>query len=641
MLIEWNNPLIDDENISTETTWSSEKIFIETAENYAIFEGVIGDSYYSTIIDEEDITNVPSSLYGSWTLDTVTSNGDIESILSNYNNATTKRVISLSDILSINDISDTSISLEDTTKNSGGQPYKFILVWENNSKELGGKVYTSLAELGLDTTATINDIIGVMEDGSQFAYKTDVFDYATEYNNIQYGTVTIHKQSDGRAQVLMIDKNTGNLYVGRMDSTNKIIGWRNESFHRVVAQATAGYFKFKPTNDGGFDQPLRIAVTDNYGGMIEISGSAPSQDQYKPFKCVRLSNGTYASYDAANTTNNKMKKLYLYDGYMYLQVETYTTVTFTGLIEAPTFVETLADTSTEIPIISLINPSIKAAAGSNINSVGTPSVTASESNGTTTFTFNYLKGAKGDTGANGTTPTIKAAAGSNINAVGTPSVTASTSGTTTTFTFNNLKGATGSNGKNGNDGTRGSTWYSGVGITGTSTNPAVFSTSGVSSAVVGDMYLNTTFQNVYRCTTAGNASTAKWVYVCCIKGAKGDTGATGATGATGSKGATGAQGPQGPAPLIHVNGMGGGERTMAELGPQEGIIAICTNVSGGSFFTSVTDGTVKCNGSSFTSGKTPTAGTSYVIVNSSATSSARIYCKNNGGSAWTIMGDVL
>lgn len=93
--------------------------------------------------------------------------------------------------------------------------------------------------------------------------------------------------------------------------------------------------------------------------------------------------------------------------------------------------------------------------------------------------------------------------------------------------------------------------------------------------------------------------------------------------------------------MIHVNGMVGGEKTMAELAPQEGIIAICTNVSGGSFFTSVTDGSVKCNGSAFTSGKTPTAGTSYVIVNSSSSTSARIYCKNNGGSSWTIIGDVL
>lgn len=103
---------------------------------------------------------------------------------------------------------------------------------------------------------------------------------------------------------------------------------------------------------------------------------------------------------------------------------------------------------------------------------------------------------------------------------------------------------------------------------------------------------------------------------------------------------SGGKGDTGATPLIHVNGMGGGEKTMAELAPNEGIIAICTNVSGGSFFTSVTDGTVKCNGTALTSGKTPTAGTSYVIVNS-GTSTARIYCKNNGGSAWAIMGDVL
>ena len=55
-------------------------------------------------------------------------------------------------------------------------------------------------------------------------------------------------------------------------------------------------------------------------------------------------------------------------------------------------------------------------------------------------------GSNGKDGTNGVTPTIKAAAGSNIGAVGTPSVTASTSGTTTTFTFNNLKGASGTNG---------------------------------------------------------------------------------------------------------------------------------------------------------------------------------------------------
>ena len=236
-----------------------------------------------------------------------------------------------------------------------------IAIFNINDNTFGGwqilknqQIYTSLTELGLDTTATLNDIVGAMKDGTTFTYKTDVFDYATEYNNIQHGTVTIDKQSTARVQVLMTDKNTGNLYVGRMDTNNLFVGWRNCSFHRIVTQATAGYFKFKPTSDGGFEQPLRTSITDNYGGMIEISGSAPSQTQYKPFKCVRLSHGTYTDYNASNPANNKMEKLFFLDGYMYLQVASYTTVTITGLIGVPTFVETIDDGAEEIPIVSAI-----------------------------------------------------------------------------------------------------------------------------------------------------------------------------------------------------------------------------------------------------------------------------------------------
>lgn len=76
-------------------------------------------------------------------------------------------------------------------------------------------------------------------------------------------------------------------------------------------------------------------------------------------------------------------------------------------------------------------------------------------------------------------------------------------------------------GENGKDGGR---WYSGTSITGTSTTATVFSGSGISSAVIGDMYLNTSTYNTYRCTLGGDASTAKWVYVNNIKGVHGDTG---------------------------------------------------------------------------------------------------------------------
>ena len=75
-----------------------------------------------------------------------------------------------------------------------------------------------------------------------------------------------------------------------------------------------------------------------------------------------------------------------------------------------------------------------------------------DSSSTTPTTMN-IKGPKGDPGDNGVTPTIKAANGSDVGNVGTPSVTATTSGTTTTFTFHNLKGAPGQPGGKGDNGT--------------------------------------------------------------------------------------------------------------------------------------------------------------------------------------------
>ena len=49
---------------------------------------------------------------------------------------------------------------------------------------------------------------------------------------------------------------------------------------------------------------------------------------------------------------------------------------------------------------------IKAASGTNINSIGTPTVTAAQNGSEVTFTFDYLKGAKGDTGASIISATI-------------------------------------------------------------------------------------------------------------------------------------------------------------------------------------------------------------------------------------------
>ena len=117
-------------------------------------------------------------------------------------------------------------------------------------------------------------------------------------------------------------------------------------------------------------------------------------------------------------------------------------------------------------------------------------------------------------------------------------------------------GAKGATGDKGATGTRGSRWNAGTAITGTSTTATVFSGSGITDALVNDMYLNTSTGCTYRCTVSGAASAAKWVYAGSLKGntgAKGDKGATGATGPQGATGATGATGKDGQTPTFKIS----------------------------------------------------------------------------------------
>lgn len=94
--------------------------------------------------------------------------------------------------------------------------------------------------------------------------------------------------------------------------------------------------------------------------------------------------------------------------------------------------------------------------------------------------------------------------------------------TNTWLWLGSIVGAQGPRGNNGNS----TSWYTGTGITGTSTTPTIFSSSGVTSAVAGDMYLNKSTGNVYICTSGGSRYAALWKYECNIKGAKGTNGTT-------------------------------------------------------------------------------------------------------------------
>lgn len=105
-----------------------------------------------------------------------------------------------------------------------------------------------------------------------------------------------------------------------------------------------------------------------------------------------------------------------------------------------------------------------------------------------------LKGEKGDTGAQGAT---------------------------------GAKGDTGKQGPagaKGDAGKRGSIWTVGTALSGEASNKK-FESSGLDS-LLGDLYLNSTTYEVYKCTKDGNAANATWSKVGVLKGAKGDTGDT-------------------------------------------------------------------------------------------------------------------
>ncbi len=116
-----------------------------------------------------------------------------------------------------------------------------------------------------------------------------------------------------------------------------------------------------------------------------------------------------------------------------------------------------------------------------------------------------------------------------ITKSGTVSIPVVADGKSFTKIFTWSLSLTGSTGDTGDTGARGTTWYSGIAIDGQSTTPTSYAT-GIADAIVGDHYLNTNNQNVFICTTGGNASTAKWRYEQNIKGEQGTTGASGSDG---------------------------------------------------------------------------------------------------------------
>ncbi len=143
----------------------------------------------------------------------------------------------------------------------------------------------------------------------------------------------------------------------------------------------------------------------------------------------------------------------------------------------------------------------------------------------------------------------------------------STNGDGTTNWVNKpADGATGAKGDKGDTGKRGSIWTVGTALSGEASNK-IFESSGLDS-LLGDLYLNSTTYEVYKCTKDGNAANATWSKVGVVKGAKGDTGQQGAKGDKGEQGvagATGAKGDKGEQGVAGAKGDKGAKITSIEL----------------------------------------------------------------------------
>ena len=289
---------INDNDISLDSTWSSAKIVTEMSDNYAIFEGVIGDNYYSTTIDEEDITNVPSSLYGGWTLDKVNTNFTEGSILSTFYNATSKKAISLTEDVRIGEVYTDSFSVYDDTMNNGGNPYKVALLWNNNvSGDENIKIYTSLAELGLTADATVEDVVNALKNGESFLAPVNTFtNYETIFPNKvpsdQWNKIHIVKGTSlPNSHIRCFSQSGACEYLANVNNTN-VVGWNDvsgtyidisdsiiEKLGNEILKYPVGKYRINSTTTGNkfIDLP---SDAETKCGLIEVNGTAVGKSPF-------------------------------------------------------------------------------------------------------------------------------------------------------------------------------------------------------------------------------------------------------------------------------------------------------------------------------------------------------------------------
>ena len=97
----------------------------------------------------------------------------------------------------------------------------------------------------------------------------------------------------------------------------------------------------------------KILMIDYYGGSILITGATTTNDGYKAFKVIRLSNGYWYDYSPSNNLGNKIENVYLDDNFIYVKLGGYIKVYIEGGFTNVEKIETLPTEVTELPILDL------------------------------------------------------------------------------------------------------------------------------------------------------------------------------------------------------------------------------------------------------------------------------------------------
>ena len=156
-------------------------------------------------------------------------------------------------------------------------------------KGYDGITYTTLAELGLTSSATIQNVMDALPVGGSCLIRTDAFDDTTQFMDVTWGYLKIEKTVNGLSKMEIYDVISDNkLYIGRQ-SSGKFNKW--VALTTITSLSQLGLTADATLNDViaqlGVGQTATLTTTDftNYQTLF------PYEEEQDAYATVRIEKG--------------------------------------------------------------------------------------------------------------------------------------------------------------------------------------------------------------------------------------------------------------------------------------------------------------------------------------------------------------